>query len=198
MAGSRVIAAFVIEMPGPVRACGDRLTPRPGSCVTPAMARSRAMRSSVDGWLANKPLNAAMQRIDDEHMRRGRIGVGLRIVGALRRRINRRQRIGQPQRPSGQFRAGLVGFEFARPADGRLHQQGGEGRQHGHQQDADQPQRIAPPAHEESEIRQHADGAGDHRHHGHGEGVAILHMPQLMGDHARQFLAIDLGEQARW
>ena len=52
---------------------------RAAARCTPAMARSRAMRSSVEGWLANKPLKATMQRIDDEHMRRGGIGVGGRV-----------------------------------------------------------------------------------------------------------------------
>ena len=127
-----------------------------------------------------------MQGIDDEHMGGGGIGVGRGVVDPLGGAINRRQGIGQPERPPGQLRAGLVGLKFPRPADRRLHQHGGEWRQQRHQQHTHQAQRIAPPAHEESEIGQHADGAGDHRGDGHGQGIAIAHMAQFVRDHARQ------------
>ncbi len=84
-----------------------------------------------------------MQRIDDEHVRRGRVGVGGRVGQALGGALDLAQRVGQPVRTAADLGAGLVGVILARPADRRLHQHGGDGRQHHHQDDADNAQGIA-------------------------------------------------------
>ena len=79
-----------------------------------------------------------------------------------------------------------------------MHQKRGERRQHGHQQHADNARpALAVAAHEESEIRQHADGAGDHRRDGHGQRVAVSHMAELVRDHARQFFRSQPRHQSR-
>ena len=86
-----------------------------------------------------------------------------------------------------------------RARDRRLHQHGGDGRQQGHQQHADHAQRmfaVAAAAHEEGHVGQHGNGARDHRGDGHGQGIAMLHMAQLMRQHARQFFLAHLGQQA--
>ena len=128
----------------PLQVCSSPGTGLTAPAHPPWRAGARCVPPWRDGWRTD-PLNAAMQRIDDEHMRGGGIGVGGRVSRSGARGWSIcRQRIGQPERPAGQFRAGAVGFEFARAADRRLHQHGGDGRQQRHQQHADQAQRIAP------------------------------------------------------
>ena len=52
------------------------------------------------------------------------------------------------------------------------------------------------PAEQAAEHRQHADRARDRRGDGHGEGVAILHVAQLMAQHAHDLLAAQMAQQA--
>ena len=40
------------------------------------MASSRAMRSSVEGWVENSRVKPPLERIEDEHVRGGGRGVG--------------------------------------------------------------------------------------------------------------------------
>ena len=108
------------------------------------------------------------------------------------------QRGRQPEWPPGEQRAAAVGFEFARAADGHLHQSRRKRRQNHDHNRADDAHLIVAPvaAEEEGEIGEHGNGASDGRGDRHGERVAILHMGKLMGEHAGEFLLIEPFEDA--
>jgi hypothetical protein len=56
---------------------------------------------------------------------------------------------------------------------------------------------LARAAEEQAEIGQGRDRAGDGGRHGHGQGVAVLHVGQLVGHHAADLVAVQQAQQAR-
>ncbi len=127
-----------------------------------------------------------VQWVHDKHVRGRRIVLRRVVVDAFGADFQLLQRVGQPVGIAADFGPALVGLVFARAADGHLHKDSCQRRQDHHGQHADDAQRVvAVVAEEQGEVRQHGNRT---RHRGgdrHDQCVAVAHMGQLVGHHAR-------------
>ena len=122
-----------------------------------------------------------MQRIDNEHMRGGRIVFSFGVINDLRSALQLVERRCQPQRMTADFSTCAVGGIFAGARDRHLDQHGGNRCQDHNQDGADQPERVvAVAAEEHRKGRQHGNRPGDGRGDGHDQRVAVFHMGQFM------------------
>ena len=137
-----------------------------------------------------------MQRIDDEHMRRGGIGVGLRIVGALRRRIDLRERLASHSgRPviSAPARSASNSRDAA---DRHLHQHRGDGRQHVTSSTPTMPSGLRRPPRKKAKFASIETAPAIIATMVMVSVSRLLHMAQLMREHAREFLLVDAKQSA--
>ena len=137
--------------------------------------------------------------IDDVHMGHGGVALGGDIDLPSSQGGDLFQRRSQRQRIAGNFGADPVGLIFARAADGHLHQHGCHRREKHHQQGADPAQRVVAviaAAKEQAELGQGRNGAGKGRRNGHGQGIAVADMGQLVGDHGGDLAGIEMTQQA--
>lgn len=140
------------------------------------------------------------ERVDDEHVRARRVRLGGGHDAALLVLLEALQAGGEPARVAADLRPRAVGLVFAAAADRHLHQHGGDGADDHQQYGAERAEGVLPPvlaapAEEEAELRQHADGAGERRRHGHDERVAVADMGELVCHHARDLLLAHQVEQ---
>jgi hypothetical protein len=140
----------------------------------------------------------ARQRIDDEHVRGGRIALGAPVRHLLRSAFDPGKRRGEPHRLAGDARAEMVGGVFAGAADRHLHQHGAQRRQDHHRDRAEDARPaivVAVAAKEHAKLRHHRDSAGDGSGDGHQQRVVISDMREFMRDHAGELLAAELLHQ---
>ena len=125
---------------------------------------------------------------------------GLASSGTRRAtRLDLPQRVDEPVRRSGDRRAAGIGRELARPRDGRLDQAGGDRREDHHEQQRRGVRALAvvtAAAEEHREPRRHHDRRGDRRGHRADEDVAVLHVRELVGDHAIEFFRAERAQDA--
>ena len=150
------------------------------------------MRASVGGWLLKSDIRpGASERLDDEHVRRRRVGVER---NPLRHGVDLLQRLGQPVRVAGDLRAAGVRRELARARNRHLDEHRGQRRQDDRREQRD---RVVPaiaalaapavPAEDGGVLRharEHHDRRGERRGDGADEDVAMLHVRQLVRNDA--------------
>ena len=124
------------------------------------------------------------KRLDDEHVRRR--GVGVHRHGA-RGCFDLLERVDQPVRRARDGRAAGVGVELARPGNRRLNQHRGNRREDDRGDERDRtalPAIVAPAAEKHREAGDHHDRGGQRCRHRAREDVAVLHVRELVRQHA--------------
>ncbi len=139
------------------------------------------------------------ERVDDEHMCRCRMTLGILVGNMGRSAGDLAKRRGKPQGIAADLRAAPVCGIFASPADCHLHQHGRQRRDDHGDKGTDPTERavaVAPAAEKESEIAEHRDGAGERRCYRHGQRIAVLDVRQFMRHDAGHFLRRERVQQA--
>ncbi len=177
---------------------------------------NRLMRSSRGGWVSKRLLNfepglllIGLERLLDPHLRGGLGGVvhdGVVVAQLL-------QRGDQPRWVPRELHAARVGEVLAVAAHRHLHEVAGERRQHEHRQRRDRDHRaeragvavvVAPAAHAAPEreaqpdVGDQRDGADGGDRDGGDEDVVVLHVRELVRDHALELHPVhDLEQPGR-
>ena len=139
----------------------------------------------------------ARQRVDDEHVARGRIALGVVVRNAVRIGLDLAQGAGQRLGVAADLGAATVGLVFAAAADRHLHQGRGDRRQDRQDDRANHAAwPVAAAAEEEGDVGQGRDGAGDGGGDRHGQRVAVLHVGQLVGHDAADLAPVERHQQA--
>ena len=173
--------------------------------IAPDQALNALADGRVSGEQAGKHF-ARSERLKNVQVRHG----GRDLHGdALRPLVDLVEGAGQALGIAGDARAGGISFIFARARNGQLDQRGRQRRQdhHGEHGQHAAPPVVAPAAtaakpSEQLGIPDHApnqsDGAGQCGHHGAGQDIAILHVPEFVRQHAFNFLVVaDVQNAAR-
>ena len=142
---------------------------------------------------------AQPQRVDDEHVRRGRVVLGRGHDPAGGQLLDALQRAGQRPRHAADLRPQPVGRELAGARDRHLHQGRGQGRED-HRPGSPTSGLVRSPSREPPKKKANwprkpiapGDGGGD----GHGQRVAVLDVGELVRDHAGQLVAVQALHQA--
>ena len=156
----------------------------------PAIASSRATRSSVVGWVENRPAQAAARkRVDDHHLRRRRVALGGRHRHALRvawifcsadASAADRREISAPPRSASNSRARLIAIWIRLAGSGASIATANAGDRVG------RPAFAVAAAEEHREVGEHRDRTGHRRADRRDQDVAVRHVRQLVRHHAAQ------------
>ena len=143
---------------------------------------------------------AVGERVDDEQMRGRRRPLRSLVLDRLCRVGNPGKRRSERVRAAADARPEIIRGIFPRAADRHLHDHGGKRRQNDHEHRSDQAEPVVAvaraAAEEQTELRQHGDGARDGRRNSHGQRIVVADVGELVGDHARNFVAVERVDKA--
>ena len=138
-----------------------------------------------------------VQRIDDEHVCRGRRPLGGMIVDAAGHVLDPLQGRGKRKRIAANLGSDTIGLVLAGSTDRHLHQCCGQRREDHACQCNDQTHlSVAAPAEEQGEIGQHRNRAREGRGDGHDQRVAVADVGKLVGDHSGQLFPVECLHEA--
>ena len=138
-----------------------------------------------------------MQRIDDEHVRRGGRPLGRMVVDAAGHVLDPLQGRGKRKRIAANLGSDTIGLVLAGSTDRHLHQCCGQRREDHECQCADQAHLpVAAPAEEQGEIGQHRNRAREGRGHGHDQRVAVADVGKLVSNHGGQLFLVECLHEA--